>query len=291
MYKLLTKLISNLILLFIPALCFAQTDRNSPQRAQQVMEALAAAYPDRIEKAEFKDNDWTVLMKGIRYYYCGGRLLPEELKNKADDYSPQPFYNYMKELPAWKAPSAEESERFKNMGENRSRSPIKRSPLFFDALWQAHTKDESQKQMKDITFLNFKTTVHEGINVPLALVEKQILGEAKNDSQVRSWINNIDTITCWNWRTIADTQTRSYHAYGVAIDILLKSQGGKETYWLWAARRKPEWWNIPYSDRLHPPVKVIKAFESQGFIWGGKWLFFDTMHFEYRPEIFLLRGE
>jgi hypothetical protein len=27
-----------------------------------------------------------------------------------------------------------------------------------------------------------------------------------------------------------------------------------------------------------------------GFIWGGKWLFFDTMHFEYRPEILILSG-
>jgi hypothetical protein len=92
----------------------------------------------------------------------------------------------------------------------------------------------------------------------------------------------------WNWRTIAETQTRSYHAYGVAIDILPKSLGGKETYWIWASRNKPEWWNIPYSDRFHPPAAVIKAFESRGFVWGGKWLFFDTMHFEYRPEILLL---
>jgi hypothetical protein len=27
------------------------------------------------------------------------------------------------------------------------------------------------------------------------------------------------------------------------------------------------------------------VFERQGFIWGGKWWHFDTMHFEYRPEI------
>ena len=33
---------------------------------------------------------------------------------------------------------------------------------------------------------------------------------------------------------------------------------------------------------------VIKTFESFGFIWGGKWGNFDTMHFEYRPEIFVL---
>jgi hypothetical protein len=32
----------------------------------------------------------------------------------------------------------------------------------------------------------------------------------------------------------------------------------------------------------------VRAFESHGFVWGGKWLFFDTIHFEYRPELLLL---
>jgi hypothetical protein len=288
--KHIKKIIFGALLLCIPALCFAQSDNNSLRRARQVMEALSAAYPDRIEKAEFKDGDWTVLMEGNRYYFCGGRLLPEELRDKEADYSPQPFYHYAAELPPWKAPSAEDAERFKNMASNRSRNPVKRSPHFFDTLWQARTRDESQKRLKDISFLGVSVAVHEGILRPLALVEAQILAEAKNDPQLRAWVNGINTAACWNWRTIADTQTRSYHAYGVAIDILPKQLGGKETYWLWTARNKPEWWNIPYSERLHPPAPVIKAFESQGFIWGGKWLFFDTMHFEYRPEIFILGG-
>ena len=29
----------------------------------------------------------------------------------------------------------------------------------------------------------------------------------------------------------------------------------------------------------------LKTFEKYGFIWGGKWYHFDTMHFEYRPEL------
>jgi hypothetical protein len=33
---------------------------------------------------------------------------------------------------------------------------------------------------------------------------------------------------------------------------------------------------------------VIRAFEGEGFIWGGKWPWFDTMHFEYHPELILL---
>jgi hypothetical protein len=42
---------------------------------------------------------------------------------------------------------------------------------------------------------------------------------------------------------------------------------------------------IPLERRWQPPEKVIRAFEYEGFIWGGKWIFFDTMHFEYRPEL------
>ena len=26
-------------------------------------------------------------------------------------------------------------------------------------------------------------------------------------------------------------------------------------------------------------------FEKHGFIWGGRWYHYDTMHFEYRPEM------
>jgi len=31
--------------------------------------------------------------------------------------------------------------------------------------------------------------------------------------------------------------------------------------------------------------EIIDIFERRGFIWGGKWSHYDTMHFEYRPEL------
>jgi D-alanyl-D-alanine carboxypeptidase-like protein len=31
------------------------------------------------------------------------------------------------------------------------------------------------------------------------------------------------------------------------------------------------------------PRDIVDIFERHGFIWGGKW--YDTMHFEYRPEL------
>jgi len=35
------------------------------------------------------------------------------------------------------------------------------------------------------------------------------------------------------------------------------------------------------------PWEIIRIFEKHGFIWGGKWYHYDTMHFEYMPEILL----
>jgi len=46
---------------------------------------------------------------------------------------------------------------------------------------------------------------------------------------------------------------------------------------------------IPLDRRWIPPAPVIAAFEEEGFIWGGKWLLWDNMHFEYRPELMTLK--
>jgi hypothetical protein len=35
------------------------------------------------------------------------------------------------------------------------------------------------------------------------------------------------------------------------------------------------------------PLEIVKIFEKYGFIWGGRWYHYDTMHFEYRPELLL----
>ena len=40
---------------------------------------------------------------------------------------------------------------------------------------------------------------------------------------------------------------------------------------------------IPYRNKI--PMEIVDIFEKHGFIWGGKWYHYDTMHFEYRPEL------
>lgn len=75
----------------------------------------------------------------------------------------------------------------------------------------------------------------------------------------------------YNCRVVKDTGNRSAHAWGAAIDVNVKYSD----YWLWSKGK--------YRNRI--PMEIVEIFERHGFIWGGKWGHFDTMHFEYRPEL------
>ena len=267
-----------------------RSENQAESRAEAVFRAFAAAYPDRIGKVEFFDGDWTIEVYGERFFYAEGRLLPAHLRDNVGEYNPQPFYNYTKELPPWRQLTDEESSRMREQEALRSQRPARRSPHFYDALWRTRNRDESWEHIKQIRFLGHPVQVHYSILTQLSLVEEQILRISKTSAAVRQWISNLNNLESWNWRNIAASQSRSFHAYGSAIDLLPKSLGGLETYWLWTANKTPDWWNVPYEKRFHPPGEVIHAFESFGFVWGGKWRYFDTMHFEYRPEILVLSG-
>jgi hypothetical protein len=257
-------------------------------RAEGVMKAFAQAYPDRIGPAELRDGDWAVPINGTYFFYAEGRLLPEHLRAHVAEYDAMSIYTYPADLPAWKTPDPKTSAKIETSSNRQRAYQPKRCPDFFDELWGAHTRQESLDRLKTIQFLGKKVPVHSWIVDKLALVEKEINAAAQKSPEVRLWINNIGSITAWNWRTIAETQSRSFHAYASAVDILPNAKNVDNTYWMWAARKTPKWWTVPYEKRFHPPDVVVKAFESYGFVWGGKWQFFDTMHFEYRPEILLL---
>jgi len=81
----------------------------------------------------------------------------------------------------------------------------------------------------------------------------------------------------YNCRTIAGTSLASMHSYGAAIDINVANSD----YWLWADAAAHGLG--AYRSRI--PMQIVQVFERHGFIWGGRWADFDTMHFEYRPEI------
>lgn len=78
------------------------------------------------------------------------------------------------------------------------------------------------------------------------------------------------------YRKIAGTHRLSTHSYGIAIDINV----AYAHYWRWASQDTD---SIQYKNRV--PHTIVSIFEKHGFIWGGKWYHYDTMHFEYRPEL------
>jgi len=156
-------------------------------RSELVMKAFASAYPDRLGPAEYRNGDWALFLAGKWFYYAEGRLLPEELRDRVSEYTGQPFYNYMAELPPWNPPDPEQSERMRGMAERRqqqSRSPVQRSQHFYDALWRTHNRDESWERVKTIRFLGHPVVVHYSILTQLSLVEERILTEARTNPSV-----------------------------------------------------------------------------------------------------------
>jgi hypothetical protein len=81
----------------------------------------------------------------------------------------------------------------------------------------------------------------------------------------------------YSCRDVADTGQTSMHAWGAAIDI----NTARSDYWLW--HRGAGGGSPTYVNRI--PAEIVAVFERHGFIWGGRWSHFDTMHFEYRPEL------
>lgn len=80
------------------------------------------------------------------------------------------------------------------------------------------------------------------------------------------------------WRQVRGANRLSAHSYGIAFDINVANSN----YWLWSNKGKGETDTIKYANRI--PLEIVKIFEKHGFIWGGRWYHYDTMHFEYRPE-------
>ena len=70
----------------------------------------------------------------------------------------------------------------------------------------------------------------------------------------------------------------SMHAYAAAIDINVRFAD----YWRWSGGKR-ETDKVTYKNQI--PMEIVAVFEKHGFIWGGKWYHYDTMHFEYRPEL------
>lgn len=259
-------------------------------------------YPDIEFSAlyDIEENDWKIDMtadlyfdrtakpkskKSASFYWAGGRLLPKEaLPNKENYWILQ--YKYTNTLRDPKTYTAEEIERIKNFGSSENRKNAGGTPMFFfDWLYSAQSQRIIEEHIIRTTFLGKPTRIHERIYDPLKNVEKKIQANA-NLPEVKEFIENLKSADAYYWREIAGTSRKSFHSYGIAVDVLPKRLNGKAIYWAWEKDKQDDRWMLtPLEKRWTPGNTVIRIFEKEGFIWGGYWIIFDNMHFEYHPEL------
>ncbi|MGH1338903.1 MAG: M15 family metallopeptidase [Aureispira sp.] len=147
---------------------------------------------------------------------------------------------------------------------------------FFEKMY-GDNKAAVQAKLVSVDFLGtpVRITTVNGVHKRLAAVAKAL---EKHPEWHRYCLPTAGT---FNWRPIAGTSRMSSHSFGIAIDLNVKWAN----YWRWAVAPKEGTGPRPilYKNRL--PLGLVALFEQEGFIWGGKWYHYDTMHFEYRPEL------
>lgn len=106
---------------------------------------------------------------------------------------------------------------------------------------------------------------------------QQLSAELDNHPELKKYLTDIGGT--FTWRNIAGTHRHSMHSFGMTIDI----NTTYSDYWEWTCKCTNENAVLTYKNRI--PDVIVQIFEKHGFIWGGKWYHYDTMHFEYRPEL------
>ena len=150
-----------------------------------------------------------------------------------------------------------------------------RDEKFFKKIY-GNTKEDIEKNLIEVVWLPKKIgkkylfNKNNGAADALQKVSNEL---DKLGNEFLPYLENIGGT--YNHREIADTNQLSTHSFGIAIDINTE----KSRYWQWD-KEKNETVN---THKI--PQKIINIFEKHGFIWGGKWQHYDTMHFEFRPEL------
>ncbi|MDR0494350.1 MAG: M15 family metallopeptidase [Treponema sp.] len=246
------------------------------------LRAFQTCFPDKAGAVSFVENDWAITADGETFFWAGGRLLPRAEKANVDNWEPHFFGVYPEKTASPDAYPPLYIEILRNRGNEEIRLDRKDCHHAFQGiLYGGLERKEVEAQLLRLDFLGGKVTVHRDIAEALRRIDAAV-GEWDGG---KAFIDSIASIGGYNWREIAGTRRMSYHSWGLAIDIQPKRLGGKAIYWQWERRRTKDWMLVPLESRWNPPDPVIKAFENEGFIWGGKWPFYDNMHFEYRPEL------
>ena len=225
------------------------------------LDRLVKAYPDFIAG---HDGTFVTLRSGVKFPISDGR------SGKSFDAlleHPDIDDMFYAVYPAGTAPAAPP----KNFDPGR----VRYEPLFVAMYGDCH-KGETEPHLRAVAWLPrhnggaVRITTVNGVDKALEAVSRDL--DTLPDDLIKYLRPSAGTYNC---RDIAGSTARSMHAYGAAIDV----NTAHSDYWRWAGGHG----DIRWRNRI--PWQIVRIFERHGFIWGGNWYHFDTMHFEYRPEL------
>jgi hypothetical protein len=244
---------------FLSSAAAAQMD--APARAQRLMGILVAAYPDFL--AGFEGND-LIWKDGTRMGLNDGKgAKPFATLLDAPDLKDMFYVAYP--LGRTGLPPALDSDPGR----------VRFQPLF-DKMYGNCTKGEVARNLAEVVWLPSKGAQRLKATRINGVADRLHVSDDLDKLPERFTKYLKPSAGTYNCRVVAGTSRVSAHGSGIAIDIAT----AHSDYWFWT---KPGAGRYPYRNRV--PWEIVEIFERHGFIWGGKWYHYDTMHFEYRPEI------
>jgi hypothetical protein len=232
----------------------------------RALHALIAAYPEFLDRIDGNELVWR---DGTRMAIEDGIADKtfEQLLN-APDIGDQFAFPYPLAMPKESIPV------------NADPGRVRYEPLFVK-MYGDCKKGAVRGKLKSITWLpkkygrTIRVTAINGVADKLAAVSREL--DALPARFNKFLFPPAGVYSC---RVIAGTGRKSVHSFAAAIDLNVK----QANYWRWT---KPDAsGRYRYGNRM--PREIVEIFERHGFIWGGKWYHYDTMHFEYRPELIAL---
>lgn len=216
---------------------------------------LINSYPQQIKTYQ---NGYLIMADGSRILYDDGKK--KSFVEMLDNSDPEDMfslnYNRKSQIP----------EYLQDAGRSRSETLFKKM--------YGSSQAEVRKNLVSVNWF--------GEKVPFTRVNgaadhlRAVAAELAKHPDLRPYLKSSGS---FYWRKVRGANRLSAHSYGIAFDIGVKHSD----YWLWKNPNKGELAQIAYANRM--PKKLVQIFEKHGFIWGGRWYHYDTMHFEYRPEI------
>ena len=232
-----------------------------PETAKKLM----AAYPTCIK--EYKDG-YLIMASGKKILFDDGQK--KDFVTVLDKADPEDMFRIPYSTKKDKPDYLEDAGRI-------------RCDAFFREVYGG-TKEAVAANLVTVNFCGQKVqfTKVNGASKALQAVSDD-LQKLPNYASLKKYLGSGGTFV---FRMVRGANRLSAHSFGIAIDIGYDKATKKNlsSYWKWDNGKANEQTKIGYRNTI--PMDIVRVFEKHGFVWGGRWYHYDTMHFEYRPEYF-----